>query len=293
MMINRSERLLLVKDKRPQWLRKKIDFAACRSIDALTRELRLHTVCREAFCPNISDCFNNGVATFLILGNTCTRDCRFCAVPKGAPQGIDADEPRRVAEAVRRLSLEHVVITSVTRDDLPDGGAEMFAETIRLIRAIRDGMTIEVLVPDFQGSAESVRIVIDAHPEVFAHNLETVPRLYKAARGKASYSRSLCVLKTAASLRDDIFIKSGIMLGLGEREEEVLGVFDDLRSTRCQFLSIGQYLSPSERHLPVHEYVPPERFEYYKARAIEKGFLAVASGPYVRSSYLAHQYLSR
>jgi len=202
---------------------------------------------------------------------------------------VDEDEPARVAQAVRLLGLRHVVITSVTRDDLADGGAHIFAETVRLVR--RPSPTIEVLVPDFRGDAESIKKVAASRPDIFAHNIETVPRLYKTARDRSSYGRSISVLEAARKIGDGVFIKSGIMLGLGEKEDEVFRVFHDLRKAGCDFLSIGQYLSPSPRHLPVHEYVPPARFAYYKERALDMGFLSVASGPYVRSSYMAHRYL--
>ena len=273
--------------KKPSWLNKRIDLAACGQFYASLEGLNLHTVCREALCPNISECAGAGVATFLILGAICTRSCSFCAIKKGRPHGLDPDMPRRVAEAVKRLGLSHAVVTSVTRDDLPDGGAAMFAQTIRAIRKIGPDITVEVLVPDFGGSREAVKIVADADPRVFAHNIETVPRLYPVVRRGADYRRSLSVLKTAKDTAPSLRVKSGIMVGLGETYDEVLEAMADLRKAACDILTIGQYLSPGPGHLSVKEYIPPETFELYKNGALRMGFSHAQCAPYVRSSYMA------
>jgi lipoic acid synthetase len=254
-------------------------------VHGLLSELELNTVCREAHCPNVGECFARGTATFMILGDVCTRDCAFCAVCSGQPRPVDPEEPHRVAEAARRLGLRHVVVTSVTRDDLPDGGSRQFAETVLAIRR-RAEAAVEVLTPDFQGQTEDVDRVLDAGPRVFNHNVETVPRLYPAVRPQADYRRSLGVLARAATRRTaDCLTKSGLMVGLGEREDEVLAVLRDLREAGCQALTIGQYLAPSPAHHPVVEFVTPEQFEGLAAQARELGFAAVASGPFVRSSY--------
>ncbi len=278
--------------ERPEWLNKRIDFKKTRELEGLFKGLKLNTVCKEAFCPNIAECFEQGVATFLILGNTCTRGCAFCAVKKGAPNALDREEPRRVREAVKILRLKHVVITSVTRDDLRDGGAALFAETVKEIKKIGGDITVEALVPDFKGETDPLRAVIDAPPDILAHNVETVPRIYVEVRKAADYRRSLDLLKKTKRLKTKIYTKSGLMLGLGEREEEILSVMRDLREARCDFLSIGQYLSPSPDHIEVKEYIEPGRFEFYKEEAKRVGFLSVQSGPYVRSSYLADSYIN-
>ncbi len=277
--------------KKPAWLNKKIDLKVCRALKLLLKDLNLHTICEEAHCPNISECFSKKRATFLILGDICTRNCLFCGVKKGRPKPVDSEEPERVAEAVYRLSLRHVVITSVTRDDLPDGGAEHFAKTIFSIREKMKNIIIEVLIPDFKGNKRAIKKVIEAKPDIIGHNLETVPRLYSYVRSMANYSRSLEVLKNIKTLTKGIYAKSALMLGLGEREEEVLEVFKALRGVNCDFLSIGQYLPPSLKAFPVKEYIHPNKFNYYKKRALALGFLYVASGPYVRSSYQAEEYL--
>jgi len=279
--------------RKPAWLSKKIDFRKCRHLNRLLKDLNLNTVCQQALCPNISECFAAGAATFLILGKICTRGCKFCAVRKGIPEDVDLDEPRRVTEAVKRLGLRHVVITSVTRDDLPDGGASVFADNIVEIHKLQKDIAVEVLVPDFYGEIESIKKVITAKPDIFAHNIETIPRLYGKVRKAADYMRSLDVLKTAKKLDNNIYIKSGIMLGLGETEQEVLDVFDDLRDIKCDFLSIGQYLAPSLNHFTVKEYITPEKFEFYKRQAQKLGFLHIESAPYVRSSYLASGYIGK
>lgn len=275
--------------RKPEWLRKKVNPGEQNGMKQLLGELRLNTVCQQALCPNISECFSCGQATFLILGKNCTRLCSFCNVEKTAPLPVDGDEPARVAEAARRLKLSHVVVTSPTRDDLPDGGAGIFAATVAAIRSASPATRIELLIPDFQGSVPSLESVVAARPDIIAHNVETVPRLYEIRSG-ADYRRSLEVLRVCAGLAPEIRTKSGIMLGMGETEEEVLVVLRDLRGVGCAYLSIGQYLAPSRRHYPVQEYVPPERFESLRLCALEMGFSHVESGPYVRSSYHAGKY---
>lgn len=254
----------------------------------MLRGLGMHTVCRESLCPNISECFAEGTATFLILGNICTRNCRFCNIKKGKPASLDLTEPRRLAEAVGQMNLRHVVITSVTRDDLPDGGAEAFSQTILNLRRLK--VSVEVLIPDFKGSKEAVKKVIEAGPDVIAHNLETVPRLYRDLRD-ADYEISLEILRFIKQCAPQVFTKSGLMLGLGEAEQEVFDVFSDLAEADCDFLSIGQYLAPTAAHCVVKDYLRPERFNYYKDKAYSFGMRHVLSGPYVRSSYHAQSYI--
>ena len=275
--------------RKPEWLRKKVNPGDQSEMRQLLGELRLNTVCQQALCPNISECFACGQATFLILGKNCTRLCSFCNVEKTPPLPVDSDEPARVAEAVARLKLSHVVITSPTRDDLPDGGAEIYAATVAAIRGSSPATRIELLIPDFQGAVPSLESVVRSSPDIIAHNVETVPRLYGIRNG-ADYRRSLDVLRTCAEMVPDIRTKSGIMLGMGEQEDEILHVFRDLRGVGCAYLSIGQYLAPSRRHYPVQEYVPPERFESLRFQAVGMGFSHVESGPYVRSSYHAGKY---
>ncbi len=273
---------------KPPWLKIRLPSGATyRRVEVLLHQGRLHTVCQEAHCPNQGRCFSNSTATFLILGERCTRNCGFCAVGHG-PQGPpDPDEPRRVAEAARSMGLEYVVVTSVTRDDLPDGGAAHFAKTIREIRAILPQAKVEVLVPDFKGSEESLAKVLEAGPHVLNHNLETVPRLYPRVRPQAHYSRSLGLLQKARALAPGVLTKSGLMLGLGEEPWEVQKVLEDLLENDCRLLTLGQYLSPSKQHLPVERYVPPEEFDSWRETGLEMGFSFVASGPLVRSSYNA------
>jgi len=242
-------------------------------------------------CPNIGECFSRSEATFLILGRHCTRRCSFCNIEKGAPPPPDRDEPLRVADAVRKLSLKHVVITSVTRDDLPDGGAGIFAATVLSVRQKSPDTTIEILIPDFRLSEDALAIVTSSSADIIAHNVETVPALYSKVRQGADYSRSLGVLRAIKKISPRMRTKSGIMVGMGEKEEEVCSAMKDLRLTGCDFLSIGQYLSPSPRHYPVKEYIPPEKFDYYKQIGKELGFAHIESAPYVRSSYLAAKYL--
>lgn len=253
-------------------------------------EMGLNTVCREARCPNISECFGNKTATFLILGDTCTRNCRFCAVQKGSPRPLDSAEPLRVAEAARRLCLRHVVVTSVTRDDLPDGGSGHFVLTVQALRRVCPQAKIELLIPDFKADKNALESVAYCGADIIGHNIETVPRLYPELRQMADYRRSLEVIRALKQSQPGVVMKSGIMLGLGEREEEVLSVFQDLFRAGCEFLSVGQYLCASNSNLAVKEYVEPERFAYYRAKALETGFSYCASAPYVRSSYLASQY---
>ncbi|MGB9610914.1 MAG: lipoyl synthase, partial [Bryobacteraceae bacterium] len=261
------------------------------ALKRLVRRLELHTVCESAACPNIGECWNHRTATFMILGNFCTRRCGFCAVQKGQPLPVDPDEPRRVAEACEHLGLRHAVITSVNRDDLKDGGASHFAAVIRAIRQRIPGCRVEVLVPDFQGSREALKTVMDAAPDVLNHNIETVPRLYREVRFGARYERSLEMLAYAAELRPDIPTKSGLMVGLGESDEEVITVLGDLRRHGARIVTIGQYLRPTLKHLPVLRYVTPEQFAEYRRVALELGFEHVESGPFVRSSYHAAEAL--
>jgi lipoic acid synthetase len=272
----------------PAWLRKpETAFVALHEIKRELRRLELHTVCESARCPNIHECFRRGTATFMILGDRCTRGCGFCAVPKARhPAPPDPNEPAHVAQMARAMNLRHVVVTSVNRDDLPDGGAGHFAETIRAIRAALPAATIEVLTPDFLGDLEAVTTVLEARPDVFNHNVETVPRLYPRVRPQARYERSLAVLEFAAR-NGGTLVKSGLMVGLGERCEEVEEVLRDLRRCGVSIVTIGQYLQPTRRNLPVAEYVPPERFEAYRETGLRLGFRAVFSGPFVRSSYMA------
>jgi len=277
-----------MKSARPAWLDKKIDFRAMHETEGLLRGLDLHTVCHQARCPNIAECFSRGTATFLILGDICTRGCAFCGVNRGDPKTVDRDEPLRVKEAVRRMDIRHAVITSVTRDDLRDGGAGVFADTIGALKEL-DEVTVEVLVPDFLGDEDSIRNVVDAGPDVFGHNIETVPSLYKI-RSRCDYGRSLKVLEHAKVHSGTMLTKSAIMLGMGETEDEVICVMSDLRDAGCDFLSIGQYLRPGLSNIPVKEYIPPARFDDYKEKALEMGFLHAESGTYVRSSYMANCY---
>jgi lipoic acid synthetase len=276
----------------PEWLRIALptsdSFARTRG---LLDELNLHTVCESAKCPNHWECWEKGTATFMIAGDRCTRACGFCAVSTAKPLALEADEPARVAEATRRMKLRHVVITAVARDDLKDGGAEHFRQTIEKVRELNPKIVIEVLVPDFNESDASIENVLNANPHIFNHNLETVRRLTPSVRHRASYDRSLAVLaKVKAKRGDTIYTKSGMMLGLGERDEEVLTAFADLRAAGCDILTLGQYLQPSLKHLPVVEFITPERFADYKMRAEEMGFIHVASGPLVRSSYHADEF---
>jgi lipoyl synthase len=277
---------------RPAWLDKKISLKSCNQMKSFLRGLSLHTVCEEAACPNISECFERGVATFMILGKNCTRSCRFCNISKQKPSPIDRREPLHVAEAVRALRLKHVVVTSVTRDDLEDAGAGHFAATIKAIKSLNNDISVEVLIPDFKGDRSAIKEVAEAGPDIINHNIETIPRFYPEIRPEADYQKSLDVLSIARELSDNsVSVKSGIMLGFGEKRNEVLDVFKDLRHNGCELLSIGQYLSPSKAHYPVKEYVMPEVFDYYRNNALALGFSFVKSSPYTRSSYLADEYM--
>jgi lipoyl synthase len=254
----------------------------------LVHELGLETVCESARCPNRPECWSRRTATFMIMGNLCTRPCGFCSVPRGTPDALEADEPARVAEAAERLGLKHVVITSVTRDDLPDGGAEHFYQCVLAVRA-RTGAVVEVLTPDFLGDAAAIDRVIEAQPEVFNHNTETVPRFYKKVRGRAEYRRSLDLLARVKTKAPHLITKTGLMLGLGETREELLDVLADLRSVGCDMLTLGQYLTPTLKHIPVARYLPPAEFDELAVLARSLGFKNVASGPFVRSSYHADE----
>ncbi|MBV9129099.1 MAG: lipoyl synthase [Verrucomicrobia bacterium] len=277
--------------KKPEWIKVRLPSNAIFfSTKALISDLRLHTVCESAQCPNRWECWSQGTATFMIAGERCTRACGFCAVSTAKPFALETDEPTRVAEAIRRMKLKHVVITAVARDDLSDGGANHFAETIRAIRDLDPEIVIEVLTPDFNGKEKSLQLVLGARPDIFNHNLETVERLTPAVRSRAKYRLSLAVLRRAKELDPDAVTKSGIMLGLGETETELFRAMDDLREAQVQVLTLGQYLRPTSNHLPVVEYVHPEVFERYKEAAAQKGFEYVASGPLVRSSYHAADY---
>ena len=275
---------------KPEWLRKKITLSSLREVEKIIAKGRLHTVCQEAMCPNIGECFSRKQATFLILGKECTRHCTFCNVSKDIPLPPDPYEPGNVTESVQAMGLRHVVITSPTRDDLPDGGAEHFAKTVRAIKAFDKTIVVELLIPDLQENETALRIIAESGAEIVGHNLETVPRLYHIRKG-AKYERSLRVLKKLAELNPDIATKSGIMLGLGEREEEVMTLLQDLLDHHCKLLSIGQYLSPSAEHTEVVEFVPPERFDHFRDAGIAMGFRFIKSSPYTRSSYMADEYL--
>ena len=282
--------MVLKHPERPPWL--KVRFPAGGNYErlrVLMREQELHTVCEEARCPNIGDCWSRGTATFMILGDTCTRSCGFCAVKTGRPGTVDTAEPRRVALAIQRMGLRHAVITSVNRDELPDGGAAIFAETIRWTRLLSPGTTIEVLIPDFKGNWAALETVASAGPEILNHNTETVPRLYPVVRPQARYERSLELLQRARALDPGTLTKSGLMVGLGETREELLNVFQDLRDHAVDILTVGQYLRPDADHLPVERYWTPEEFEDLKDAAKAMGFRHVECGPLVRSSYHAEE----
>lgn len=274
--------------RHPPWLKVQApgseEFLATRRT---VRSLGLHTVCEEARCPNIGECWSHRTATVMLLGDTCTRNCGFCAVKHGKPLTVDPDEPLRVAQAVRELGLQHVVITSVDRDDLSDGGAEHFATTARAVKALLPDCRVEVLVPDFQGNRAAVGTVAASPVDIFNHNVETVPRLYRLVRPGAKYDRSLGLLEHAKGVRDNLLTKAGLMLGLGEELDEVLQVFSDLRAVRCDILTVGQYLRPSAQHLPLVRHLHPDEFDDLRKRALDMGFRHVESGPLVRSSYHA------
>lgn len=274
--------------KKPEWLKIRLRHDENYDhVEGVLSKYSLNTVCHEAACPNRMECYSKRTATFMILGRTCTRNCRFCNVTPGSPDPVDPLEPEHVARAVRDLELRHVVITSVTRDDLPGGGSSHFAEVIRAVRSFNPGTTIEVLIPDFGGDEESLYRVVDAKPEILNHNIETVPRLYQDLRPQADYRRSLKLLVRVKGRDPEVKTKSGIMVGVGETFEEVVLSLRDLREAGCEFLTIGQYLAPSGEHYPVKEYIHPEIFEQYRSEALSLGFEEVASKPLVRSSYHA------
>jgi len=275
---------------KPSWLRAKAPVGEeYHALKKLARGLSLHTVCESAQCPNIGECWNHRTATFMLLGNLCTRRCGFCAVPKGRPEQIDLDEPRRVAEAVAALGLKFAVVTSVNRDDDNLGGARIFAETIREIRRLMPECSVEVLIPDFQGHRDCLEAVLEARPNILGHNTETVPRLYRVARSGARYERTLNLLTESKQISPETITKTGIMVGLGEEMDELLQVCRDLAERKVDILTIGQYLSPSRDHLPVKRMYPPEDFAFLKQEAMKMGFQHVESGPLVRSSYHAHE----
>ena len=281
-----------IMNRKPEWLRiKNIKDPKINMVEETIKNLKLNTVCREAKCLNYLECFSHKTATFMILGRNCTRNCRFCNVRHDLPQSVNPDEPENVAQGVKELELQYVVITSVTRDDLPDGGAGHFAKVIGAIREHSPDTAVEVLIPDFNGDISSLKTVVDVKPDVISHNMETVECLYGDVRPQAKYHRSLKVLKNIKLLNPSIRSKTGIMLGLGEKKEAVYELFDDLREVGCEFLTIGQYLAPSQKHFPIYEYITPDEFEKYGAVAKEKGFVFVASAPLVRSSYHAGEAL--
>lgn len=277
--------------RRPEWLKVRAPGGKrYAQLKQMMRAKALHTVCEEARCPNIAECWGAGTATFMILGDTCTRSCGFCAVKTGRPLPVDPDEPRRVAEAVRQMGIRHAVVTSVNRDELPDGGATQFARTVAEIRRLCPGVTVELLIPDFKGKLELLQIVLDARPDILGHNTETVPRLYRRVRPQGKYHWTLSVLREAA--RQGFRTKSGLMLGLGEHPEEVIAVMQDLRAVGVHILTLGQYLQPTKNHLPVERYVTPEEFAEYRRIGLAMGFEHVESGPLVRSSYHAERHVA-
>ncbi len=279
---------VLPNERRPDWLRVRLPVGDnYNDLKNLMRSKSLHTVCEEARCPNMGECWANRTATFMILGSVCTRSCGFCAVATGRPMALDWEEPRRVAEAVTQMGLNHVVVTSVNRDELHDGGATLFAATIRWIRRMNPACAVEVLTPDFKGSREALKVVMDAKPDVFNHNVETVPRLYRRVRPQAVYERSLEVLAWAKEMQPEKPTKTGFMLGLGETHDEIVALLRDIRAHNIDIVTIGQYLRPSPQHLPIERYVPPDEFREYARIGREMGFRNVYSGPLVRSSYHA------
>lgn len=277
---------------KPSWIKVKGPSEKCLSdMKHMLDSLNLHTVCESATCPNVGTCFAKGTATFMILGDVCTRNCGFCSVKHGTPLAVDPDEPLHVAQAAKKLNLKHVVITSVTRDDLPDGGATQFAAVIKKINEILPEASTDVLIPDLRGLRDNLAIVTDAKPTILAHNLETIPRLYRTARQYSNYRTSLNILSWSKELDPSIFTKSGIMLGLGETRDEVLQTMEDLRKVNCDFLTIGQYLRPTPQNVEVVEYIHPDIFEEYKQLGEQMGFRYVASAPFVRSSFHAEEAL--
>lgn len=288
MDVYRLENRVKQRTRLPSWMRKRLqDTQQTLKIKRMLKHLHLHTVCQSASCPNMSECFQNSTVTFLIMGDVCTRNCRFCGVSKGKPLALDPDEPKHICDAVGLLQLKHVVITSVTRDDLEDGGALHFAKTVEAIRVAHPKVTIEVLIPDFQGKQKSLEIVISSGIHVLNHNVETVPRLYSSVRPMANFEQSVQVIKMSKLISTDVLTKSGLMVGLGETPAEMDEVFKTLSNVKCDMLTIGQYLSPSQSSFPVKEYVHPDQFKLYEERAKAFGIPWVQSGPFVRSSYQA------
>jgi lipoyl synthase len=276
--------------RRPEWIKVRVPKGRnYEFLKDLMRSKRLHTVCEEAMCPNIGECWGSGTATFLILGDTCTRSCGFCDIKTGRPGPLDWEEPERVAQAVRKMNLRHVVITSVNRDERKDGGAPIFALLIQRIREVQPGCSIEVLIPDFKGSEEALKIVMDARPEILNHNVETVPRLFRKVQPQDHYEWAMATLANAKRMEPEVLTKSGIMLGLGETFDEVVDVMRDLAALKVDILTIGQYLQPSQKHLPIERYYTPDEFEALKKIGLDLGFRWVESGPLVRSSYHAEQ----
>jgi len=278
----------LTRGRRPPWLRvRSADSEKYRELRSLFRGQRLHTVCEEAMCPNIGECWGRGTATFLLMGDTCTRSCGFCKIKTGRPGQLDPDEPRRVGQSVQTMGLQHAVLTSVNRDEQQDGGAWVFAESLHWIRRLQPGCTTEVLIPDFKGDRDALQAVMDAQPEILNHNTETVPRLYKRVRPQAKYERTLALFRQAKEMDPSTLTKSGIMLGLGEEWDEILRVMDDLHAHEVDIMTMGQYLQPSRFHLPIERYYTPDEFEQLKEEGLQRGFQWVESGPLVRSSYHA------
>ena len=278
-------------DKKPEWLKVRCNIGAVKEIMELMQQLNLNTVCSEANCPNIGECFGRHTATFMLLGSACTRNCRFCNVKCAPPEPVDPEEPEHVAQAAKKLGLKHVVLTCVTRDDLPDGGAAQFAQTVEAVRRLCPGVTVETLISDMQMNTAALDTVLDASPEVLNHNVETVRELQRAVRPQADYERSISVLRYCKQKRPDIFVKTGFMVGLGETDAQVDCLMNDLLSAGCDILTISQYLQPSAAHYPVARYATPDDFARYKALALDKGFRYVVSAPLARSSYRAREAL--
>jgi len=277
--------------RKPSWLNKKISLSVGYRVKRVLKDLRLHSVCQESLCPNISECFNAGTAAFMILGKACTRNCSFCGIIKGQPDAVDYEEPRRIKEAVKRLGLSYIVITSPARDDLCDGGADLFCETVKVIKNLGSSKKVEILIPDFLGKKRSIEKAANSSADIIAHNVETVSSHYIKVRPKANYRRSLEVLRIIKSINKEVLTKSGLMLGLGEKDLEVEETLQDLKMAGCDFLTIGQYLPPSLKHYILKEYVNPDKFSYFKEYALKLGFRRVEAAPYVRSSYRAHLFM--
>lgn len=277
--------------KKPDWLKVQYNKEAVDEVAKLMKDLKLNTVCKEANCPNMGECYRKHTATFMIMGSQCTRNCRFCNVTCGKAGALDPDEPMHVAEVAKKLGLRHVVVTQVTRDDLPDGGAAHMAKTVRTIKSVCPGITVEVLISDLKGDEEALKTVLESHPDVMNHNVEMVKELYRDVRPQARYERSLKVLSDSKKFAPDILTKTGFMLGLGETDEQVYALMDDIRKTGCDILTISQYLQPSKEHWELKRYITPEEFAHFKDVAMEKGFKFVASSPLVRSSYRAAEAL--